>query len=253
MERELLRRTVVMMAVARALFALAGTCVLAAIVAACSSKNGGITAPTVASEVLVHDTMNLADDHSVLDIEASYRTTITPIISNLEPYRWDDFTSSVTTTIRTVSWQGGYCAARVPVPVGPPTARAISFQVGFYSDSNGRPRNPFNGGGLGDVYAVTLSPAEAHEQFVFEAMGSEADCAYYDYMAVLPIPVSLTAGTRYWLLIRADLGGGPLGSPWGWRVGLADNGISASGSFRSISLAGISTSPRDLAFSLSSQ
>lgn len=101
------------------------------------------------------------------------------------------------------------------------------------------------------MYSITLSPAEAHEQFTFERAGSEADCAYYDYTAVLPIPVSVTAGTRYWLLIRAEIR--DLRDWWGWRTGLADNSISAWGSLRGISLAGISTSPKDLAFSLSSQ
>jgi hypothetical protein len=229
--------------------------VFASIVAACGcgdrESTRGITEPTTTKEVIVHNTLNLADDRSLLDLQTSYRTNITPSISNGEPWRWDDFTSSVTTTIRTVSWQGGYCAQRLPLPVGPPRPNANAFQVWFYSDRNGSPVGP-SGALAADVYSITLSPAEAHEQFLFETAGSEADCASYDYTAVLPIPVSVMAGTRYWLLIRAEII--DLRIPWGWRAGLADNGISAWGSLRGISLSGrTSTSPKDLAFSLSSQ
>jgi len=57
---------------------------------------------------------------------------------------------------------------------------------------------------------------------------------------------------RYWLLIRAEIS--DLRIPRGWRAGLADNGISAWGSLRGISLSGgTSTSPKDLAFSLSTR
>ena len=38
----------------------------------------------------------------------------------------------------------------------------------------------------------------------FDAVRSDADYAYYDYTAVLPMPFPVTAGARYWLLIRAD-------------------------------------------------
>jgi hypothetical protein len=78
----------------------------------------------------------------------------------------------------------------------------------------------------------------------FDAVRSDADCAYYDYMAVLPMPFPVTAGTRYWLLIRADRL--DTGIYRGWRVGRQDNSISALGALNG----GIRTQPRDLALSL---
>ena len=93
-------------------------------------------------------------------------------------------------------------------------------------------------------YRVILTPAEAHEQFAFNAAANENVCAYYDYTAVLPTPFPVTARTRYWLLIRA---GRSEEGYWGWRFGRFDNGISAGGSPNP----GIRGQARDLAFSLS--
>jgi hypothetical protein len=113
--------------------------------------------------------------------------------------------------------------------------------VSLFHDFNGRPQS------FAPRYELTLTSAEAHEQFAFDAVRSDADCAYYDYMAVLPMPFAMTAGTRYWLLIRADIEA--TGRPWGWRVGGPDNGISATATPNS----GMFTEPRDLAFSLTSE
>lgn len=195
--------------------------------------------------VFVHNTLNPPDNQSFLDLASSYGydAPYVPMLSTLLPWAWDDFTSATTATIRAVSWQGGYCGLRGPgrpPSVGPPRAASTSaFQVWFYPDVNGRPQS------FGPpLYGVTLTSAEAHEQFAFDSVRSEADCAYYDYTAVLPMPFPATAGTRYWLLIRADKG--ETGIFWGWRVGRLDNSISAHGALNG----GIRTQPRDLAFSL---
>lgn len=222
-----------------ALVALALACVLASIVAACGSENRGITEPTALSEVVVHNTLNRADNRSLLELRYSNdATSYLPMVSTLLPWAWDDFTSPVDTTIRTVSWQGAYCRSWQGLsPPGPPLTVAKSFRVSFEADRNGRP-STFGGG----PYAFTLTPVDAHEQFAFDGVWNESDCAYYDYTAVLPMPLPVTASTRYWLLIRAVTD-----STWGWRIGTQDNGVSASGSLYS----GINTSAKDLAFSLS--
>jgi hypothetical protein len=103
------------------------------------------------------------------------------------------------------------------------------------------------------LYQVTLTAAEAHEAFAFDAhtgtgvvyVQNEADCAYYDYTAVLPMPFPVTPGTRYWLEIRANEGTTRIF--WGWRVGSLDNRISATGYVHGNIL---NTNPTDLAFSL---
>jgi hypothetical protein len=165
------------------------------------------------------------------------------MLSTLLPWAWDDFTSAATGTIRNVSWQGAYCVLKGggrPPSAGPPRGVATTFQVGFDRDLNGRPLN-FSP----TLHQVRLTSAEVHEQFAFDSVRGDADCAYYGYTAVLSVPFPVTAGTRYWLLIRA----GESGATWGWRVGQQDNGVSAAGSLNP----GIRTQPRDLAFSLTSE
>jgi hypothetical protein len=194
----------------------------------------------------VHDTLNPSDSRFSLGFYSSYdySSTYIPMITTLAPWAWDDFTSAVTTTIHAVSWQGAYCrppgsaAGEVPVVLRP-------FQISFSAD-NGRP--PVFGGTL---YNVTLAAADVRQTRAFEAVSGESDCAYFDHAADLPMPVPVTAGTRYWLLIRAM--GSPetdgLGTSWGWRMGREDNGISANGTLHS----GVFMRTDDLAFSLSSR
>ena len=161
----------------------------------------------------------------------------------------------MTTTIRTVSWQGGYCQGPVTVPPGtgplpPPAAAASSFQLAFYPDDNGRPASFRQA-----LYEVTLTPGEAHEQVAFDSGPTAGGCdwqaptaTYYDYMAVLPVPFPVTGGTRYWLLVRANTGN--TGIPWGWRIGMRDNNYSVYQTRGVGDL--LSTSSTDLAFFLSS-
>jgi len=219
--------------------ALSFACVLASIVAACGSEDRGITEPTPPSEVFVHNTLHRAGDRSSIDLVPSdFSTKYIPMISTLQPWTWDDFTSPVDTTIRTVSWQGGYCrSALSPAPSGAPGPK--SFLVSFGSDYNGRPYFPDG------LNTFTLTPAEAHEEFAFARTSSDYDCAYHDYTVVLPTAFPVTASKRYWLLIRAGTDDGW----WGWRIGLPDNGVSAHGWLNG----GIVTDGKDLAFSLSSR
>ena len=208
--------------------------------AACGSEHRGLTEPTASSEVFVHNTLNRADDRLRLDLSWSVdATSYLPMISTLLPWAWDDFTSADTTTIRTISWQGAYCrSSRLgPVPSGPAAAVSNSFTISFYNDTTG----PYFDGAK---YAVKFTPDETHEHFAFDAVWGEFGCAYYDYTAVLPTPFPVTAGTHYWLLIRAVSD-----TTWGWRVGRQDNGASKRGELR----IGVVSSPLDLAFSLSSR
>ena len=222
--------------------------VLVCTTAACGSEDRGITQPTPpitpspSVVYFVHNTLNSPDNHSSLDIANSWLGAYFPGFTSLRPWAWDDFTSATAATIRTVAWQGGYCTSKgplLPPSAGPPRPISSRFQVWFVRDVNGRPEL-FN-----YLSELILTSADAHEQFMFDSVRSDADCAYYDYTAVLPTPFPVTAGTRYWFLIRADIGNGL--APWGWRVGQQDNSISARGDLNR----GIYTDARDLAFSLS--
>lgn len=223
---------------------------VACIVAACGSGNRGISEsipqnpiapsapapnPPTAGPVVVYDSLNVPGDRNILDLYGSVKlVTHISIISGLMPSMLDDFTSAVTSTIRTVSWQGGYCRAR-----GAGTrADSNSFHVGFTRDVNGRPDYPST------LYNVTLAPGETREQFAFEVVPDrDRSCYYYDYTAVLPRPFPVTAGTRYWLQIFASRDD----ANWSWRAGKPDNGTSASESRLQIFML-----TQDLAFSLSS-
>lgn len=223
--------------------------VIACLAAACGSDNGGLTQPTPSAlppsvVFFVHNTLNPLDNRASLDVAGSWDGPYVPILFSLRPWAWDDFTSATSTTIRAVSWQGGYCDRKgpgLPPPVGPPRPTSSTFQLSFLRDSNGRPQE------FAQANPLTFTSAEAHEQWAFDSDRSDAYCAYYDYAAVLSTPLPVTAGTRYWLLIRAYIGAAD--SPWGWRIGQQDNSISAQGALNG----GLFTVAKDLAFSLSDQ
>jgi hypothetical protein len=214
---------------------------------------GHATTPSPPSSQFIHFTLNSADNRGARHLERSYLPNTPPGILTggaLNHQAADDFTPLVTTAIRTVSWQGGYCGG-LPLAgaVPPPTADARAFVVSFYPDQNGTPQ--LYGGT--QLYEVTFTPAEAHERFTFDTGATANVCdnqtpnaSYYEYTAVLPTPFSVTAGTRYWLSVRADL---PYDMPiaWGWRVGTPDNNYSV---FAGLDIR-LVTSTADLAFSLS--
>src|SRR5262245_23952167 len=91
--------------------------------AACGSGERDITQPSP-QPVLVHHTLNPSDNRSSRKIVLSYEHANRMGIPFRYTLAFDDFTSAVTTTIRTVSWQGGYCSGGPP-----PTAESSSFQL----------------------------------------------------------------------------------------------------------------------------
>ena len=222
---------------------------IACIAAACGSDDRGVTQPTPLSG-LVHNTLNPSGNRTSRRLLLSAIRIPTPGPSQSVPLRvYDDFTSARTTAIRTVSWQGGYCGGALG-PLPPPVATSPSFQIAFHRDNNGSP----SGYPLLADYDVTLTPADAHEQFAFDTGPTTGQCiseapnaSYYDYTAVLPSPFPITAGTRYWFSVRADMRNAA--ALWGWRVGMEDNNHSKMNGPQS----SIVTTPWDLAFSLSDQ
>lgn len=128
-------------------------------------------------------------------------------------------------------------------------ADSTAFTIEFLRDRNGLADYWCSG----PIDKVTLTPNDAHEQFIFDTGATIGSCdnqtpaSYYQYTAVLPMPLSLTAATRYWLMVVADV---PNDMPinWGWRVGTADNNIST---FCGRVAATCSSYTSDLAFALS--
>ena len=230
---------------------------IACIAGACGSEDRAITQPTPSNAPppsVVYfgpSTLNPPDNRASRRLLLSYNRIPTPGPSQFVPARvYDDFWSGVTTAIRTVSWQGGYCFGSPALgPLPPPVATSPSFEIAFHHDNNGSP----SGYPLLSDYAVTLTPADAHEQFVFDTGPTTGECgsaapnaSYYDYTAVLPSPFPITAGIRYWFSVRADM---RAGGSWGWRVGMQGNNHSK----QNAPMSSVATTPWDLAFSLSDQ
>ena len=213
---------------------------------------GNATTPSSLPPELIHFTLNSADNRGARHLQPSYLPNTPPGILTggaVNHQTADDFTPLVTTAIRTVSWQGGYCGGLPSAgAVAPPTANSRAFVITFYPDQNGTPQ--LYGGS--QLYEVTFSPADAHERFTFDTGATANVCdnqtpnaSYYEYTAVLPAPFSVTTGRRYWLSVRADV---PYDMPisWGWRVGTPDNNYSV---FSGLGTS-LVTSTADLAFVL---
>lgn len=230
--------------------------VLWCLAAACGSGERGITQPTSPRGVVfVHNTVNPPANRTSRGLQLSELRNRTPgILGFVDHQSYDDFTSAVTTTIRAVSWQGGYCGgAPLSGPVTPPVATSRSFQIAFFRDDNGSPYALGVSGGSA-LYEVTVTPADANERFAFDTGPTAGGCvreapnaSYYDYTAVLPTPFAVAAGVRYWLIVRADMR--DTGGTWGWRTGTHDNNHSKLLG----PLSTLITFPADLAFSLSDQ
>jgi hypothetical protein len=180
--------------------------------------------------IVIHDTMNGAGAVSGVECWAS-------LVNPLGYRIYDDFVSTTSGTIRTVSWQGTYCPS-------PPIA--TQFVLTFVPDSGSANLHPdVETGRTPPLYSETFSKAQVNEKL--DATGScsstpQQQCAVYSYSATLTTPFTVAAGVRYWLMVQADV---PAQSgTWGWRRGTADNGRAFS------SLGGELFLLFDLAFSL---
>jgi hypothetical protein len=134
-------------------------------------------------------------------------------------YVIDDFVSPATTETRVIRWQGGYCDPRYQVPLAVPRPVSRSFSIWLSAD-NGSGRRPLPAANApgGQLLEATFSPAEAHEELLFEVVdnggigcGSKetAPASYFQYSATLPRPLPVTQGSRYWIAILGDTRGAP--------------------------------------------
>ena len=212
---------------------------LLATVAACSretpaaptSPSGPSTPappPGPQSSAPVHDTLNPSGSPTSSDGAWS------ELSGGDDRQIFDDFVSPVTTSIRTVRWQGNR----------PTTRRPTRFYLSFIADGGGFPLRLPNSSSTRPraLSEATFTIDQVNERLVTTAACLLELCGSYEYSVALPAAFATTAGTRYWLLIQAE---SPLGSlsGWSWRKGLPDNLFSTS------NIAG-HTAPWDFAFSL---
>ena len=200
-----------------------GGLALVVFVTACSDS------PTAPSAPVVHDTLNAAGGRSNMEFYQSERSGPT------DRQLYDDFVSSTAATIRTVAWQGGY---------SPSTPVATSFFLAFIADNGGFPRmeaDVNNPGRSNALYSATYAASQVSERLdaVLPCTNSNQQCGLYNDSVTLMRPFTVVAGTRYWLLIQADV---PFGAPgsWGWRRGTPDNqrgGTNIAGTTLSFDLA----------------
>lgn len=139
---------------------------------------------------------------------------IAPDGSDSDMYAWDDFTLPFTQTITEVRWRGGY-------QLGGPFGKCYDFRVAIFpSNVNGYEPLivvlPENEDGEITVAAFHTNDA-AGETFV----GTVNGIAMYDYRFVLPAPVTLQGGVKYWLRVLGVQPGYP---DWGLQTGLGGDG-----------------------------
>ena len=195
---------------------------LAAAIGACSHSP---TRPSAAIEpgTVVYDTLNPPESRTSTRLyeSVSYIDTFGRPVDG--GWAIDDFTPRQTAQVRTVRWQGGYCDPRFQVPLAIPTPIARSFRITFSEDRGGPSTHSLNAKSL---LEITVAPADIAERKMFEVLqerefgcGSKvpAPMAHYDYTLTLTAPLAVTAGTKYWFRVMADIGVPTV--VWGWRGG----------------------------------
>ena len=147
---------------------------------------------------------------------------------------FDDFTSTATTTIRSVEWQGFYCNTGFTGNAIPdPVATAFIFRLAPNDGTADRPSFDAFGPAASTpaIQLTTIAASAVRQQLEFTrpdaACGARVQgdpAAYYRFSADLPSPYSVTAGGRYWLSIYAVMPAGQVS--WSWRFGRQDNSFS---------------------------
>jgi hypothetical protein len=199
--------------------------------------------------VTAHDSLNPAADQSNLQGAASEA----PSGEGFTYQSYDDFVSSASGSLTTVSWQGVYCVGGYTAAVPSPTA--TSFDVAFFDDRANWPAYyPDNAVPSSRVplYEASFVIDQVHETAAGNVNTAGACGRYdspsataglYDYSVTMPKRFNVIAGVRYWLRIQAH---NPSRSvSWRWRHGRSNNGRSVL----TISASPFSTQ-YDLAFSL---
>jgi hypothetical protein len=162
---------------------------------------------------------------------------VSPDGSDSDMYAWDEFTLDHTQTITEVRWRGGYA-------LGAPYGHVSDFRISFFDSV---------AGGF-QPYIVAIPENESQEVVIatFHTnnnagetyAGTSGGVAMYDYRYVLPTPVTLQGGVKYWFRV---VGAQAVYPDWGMATGTGGDGHY----FRySTGLAMFHTMTNDLSFSL---
>lgn len=122
---------------------------------------------------------------------------VPPDGSDSDMYAWDDFTLAATQTITEVRWRGGYA-------LGAPFGKATDFRVSFFESIAG-----------GFQPLITVMPEDEENEVTlatFHTNGNAGEAfagvfggvSMYDYRFVLPAPVTLAGGVKYWFRVVAS-------------------------------------------------
>lgn len=162
---------------------------------------------------------------------------VAPDGSDSDLYAWDEFVLPATTTITEVRWRGGYS-------LGAPFGGVTDFRVSFFDSV------------VGGFQPLIVALPEHEQQEItiatFHTLGNanETPSAIlggvqtYEYRFVLPVPVTLMGGVKYWFRV---VGTQPVHPDWGLISGMGGDG----GHFRySTGMHMFQNVPHDLAFSL---
>ena len=200
---------------AGALFAVA--VVMATLVACGGSKSPNNPSPTPAPTPAPAPTSRTTQNPlgSSTNVEARTSQVAT---NGASAQVFDDFTFTGGANIRSVAWQGIYCAEVANGAAPAPTA--TGFIVSFYADQSGRPNTatPLHQTTfpLGQV-AETLDRTQAS----LNCGTTPTTWSFYSYSVTLPTAFGAAAGTRYWVSVQAMT---PTTAVfWGWRDGTPDN------------------------------
>ena len=136
-----------------------------------------------------------------------------PNPSDSDIYVYDSFIPQADAMISEVRWRGGYVN-------NAPYGRVINFSVFFYESTAGG-SEPLVGRPEGEdetiFFAHYFTEGDAGEA----PAGTVNNTTMYDYRFVLPAPLAVTAGVKYWIRIE---GYQPVAPDWGIAAGTGGDG-----------------------------
>jgi hypothetical protein len=130
---------------------------------------------------------------------------VAPDGSDSDMYGWDDFTLSATATITEVRWRGGYA-------LGAPYGQATDFRVSFFDSVAGGFQPLIVALPEHEDQEITIATFHTGDNAGQTFAGVFGGVAMYDYRFVLPAPVTLTGGVKYWFRVVASQ---PVYPDWG--------------------------------------
>ncbi len=161
---------------------------------------------------------------------------VAPDGSDSDMYAWDDFTLPLTQAVTEVRWRGGYA-------LGAPFGAATDFRVSFFASIAGGSQPLIVALPEHESQEITLGTFHTLNNAGETLVGVFGGVSMYDYRFVLPSPVVLAGGEKYWFRVVASQVGYP-----DWGMATASGGGSH---FRySTGMAMFQNVPNDMAFSL---